>query len=79
MASKTLETWLYNGQEYVTPKAAARYLGIEHKALLREITKGRLKAARIESRQLIELDTLNAYAANQRPKPRRRGRGEKWI
>jgi len=75
-----LETWFINGQTYVTPKEAARYLGLNHLTVLGHIMAGRLPVVRIESRQLIELETLNAYAASRRPtKPRKQGRGERWI
>lgn len=68
MAQQTLETWLINRQEYVTPKEAARWLGIHHKTILNIILDGKLPVVRIESRQFIELDVLKAY------EDRRRGR-----
>ena len=61
MEVQELETWLFKGHIYVTPKEAARYLNITHKTVLGYILDGQLPVARIESRQLIELNTLIEY------------------
>ena len=50
MEVQELETWLFNGRIYVTPKEAARYLSITHKTILGYILDGRLPVVRIESR-----------------------------
>ena len=63
-----LETWQINGENYVTPKEAARYLGLNHVTILDHIVSGKLPVVRIESRQFIEFETLKAYAENRKLK-----------
>ncbi len=74
-----LETWQINGQNYVTPKEAARYLGLNHLTVLDHIMSGKLPVVRIESRQFIELDTLKAYAENRRLKSGGWGRVDEFL
>ena len=66
MEVQELETWLFNGRIYVTPKEAARYLSITHKTMLGYILDCRLPVVRIESRQFIELNRLIDYEQKRR-------------
>jgi len=78
MAAKTLKTWFYEGDAYVEPKEAARFLDMSYKTLLAHITAGKLPVVQIESRQLIQIDVLHTYAASRRPRQRRQS-AERWI
>ena len=66
MEIQELKTWLINGQEYVTPKEAARYLSITHKTVLRYILDRQLPVVQIEARQFIELNILIEYGQKRK-------------
>ncbi len=71
---KEPKTWQIGEYCYVTTQDAARYLHTSHDTLLSEVYLGWLVAVKIESRQMIELETLKAYAVTR--KQARRGA---WV
>ena len=66
MTMRTLEIYQINNKRYVSPRAAAHYLDIADDLLQNDIYTGKLKADFVASRQMIELDSLRAYAENRR-------------
>jgi len=59
-----------HGRRNRTRNEAALYLGIQHRTLLAYIAQGQLAVVHIESRQLIELEALKAYAEKRKPEVR---------
>ena len=66
MTTRTLEIYQINNKRYVSPRSAANYLDIADDLLQQDIYAGKIKADFVASRQLIELDSLHAYAENRR-------------
>jgi len=77
MESTELETYEIGDKQYVGIRDAARWLHIAPETLLDQISLGKIETTQIESRQLIELEALKAYAAkHQQPKTGRNKIGE---
>ncbi len=66
MTTRMLEIYQIGDKQYVTTRGAARYLGISHDRLQGSIALGKLPAAQIESHQLIELESVKAFAMKRR-------------
>ena len=66
MTARTLEIYQINNKRYVSPRAAAHYLDVADDVLQNDIYIGKLKADFVASRQMIELDSLHAYAENKK-------------
>lgn len=79
MAADTLKTWVFQGETYIEPREAARFLNMKYKTLLAHITAGKLPTVQIESRHMIQIDALNTYAAQYRQPRQRLERSEDWI
>ena len=66
MTTRTLEIYQINNKRYVSPRAAANYLDVAEDVLQNDIYVGKLKADFVASRQMIELESLHAYAETKR-------------
>lgn len=74
-----IETWFINGQEYVEPKEAARFLGLKYKTIMQYIYESKIAVATIECRHMIPIDELQTYAASRRSRQQRQAAAERWI
>jgi hypothetical protein len=78
MAAQDLETMAYKDKQYVSLKAAAKFLGISRHWLEDMILLGKVEATRIESRLFIELETLKTFAEKCKPKASAWDRLDEW-
>ena len=79
MTTRTLEIYQINNKRYVSPRAAAHYLDIADDLLQQDIYAGKIKADFVASRQMIELDSLHAYAENRRRSARGWDRVDQFL
>ncbi len=66
MAAQTLEVHQIGEEFYVTVREAARYLDVAYTRVFDLIYVGRLPAVQIESRWMIESETLRAFEIEYR-------------
>jgi predicted DNA-binding protein (UPF0251 family) len=78
MAAEELETIPIHDKQYVSLKDAAKFLGISRHWLEDLILLEKIEAVRIESRHLIELETLQAFADSRKPKASAWDRLDEW-